>query len=115
MSKLATEHPTSLSQSHASIMIEQMVLHIAETNVQAFRIKPDRDGRDLYLSTVLSKHFTHIQSLIDHCTDQYDYSEHLQAFVSACSDIGLDRSPMGHRCGKGEHRANQWPKVESVI
>lgn len=81
-------------------MIEQLVLHIAETNAQAFRIKLDGSGRELPLSTVLSKHFTHIQQLIDHCNDDYDYdySEDLQAFVNACSDIGLCRSPKGPAC-----------------
>ncbi|QLC72375.1 inovirus-type Gp2 protein [Pseudomonas sp. LPB0260] len=100
MSPRNTFTQTNLSQSGASIRIEQLVRAIARTDKPAFDITHTRSGDQRIRETRLSRHFQSIQQLLDVFDDRYcyAYSEDLQAFKEACQDIGLERSPVGLTC-----------------
>jgi hypothetical protein len=88
----------SLSQSQASIVIEALVQAIESTQSNAFHVTTSKAGFEQVSPTRISKHFQSIQQLLNLYDDRYDYSEHLQVFWSACSDIGLERGHTGPVC-----------------
>lgn len=91
---------TYLSQSDIALQIESLVQAIEHSDTPAFRITQSRSGYERVEETRLSRYFTHIKQMLDLFDDRvpYDYSEHLQAFIDACHDIGLERHPNGPIC-----------------
>lgn len=91
---------THLSQSDIALQIESLVQSIERYDSPAFRFRQSRSGYERIEDTRLSKHFTHIQQMVNLFDDRvdYSYSEHLQAFREACQDIGLERHPGGSIC-----------------
>ncbi|MDH2185315.1 inovirus Gp2 family protein [Pseudomonas sp. GD03651] len=90
-------HP---SQSDIALQIESLVQAIEKSDTPAFRITQSRSGYEHVEQTRLSRHFTHIQQMIDLFDDrvEYRYSEHLQAFREAFQDVGLVRDLDGPVC-----------------
>lgn len=91
---------TNPSQSDIALKIESLVQAIEKSDTPAFRITQSRSGYEHVEQTRLSRHFTHIQQMIDLFDDrvEYRYSEHLQAFREAFQDVGLVRDLDGPVC-----------------
>ena len=91
---------TQLSQSDTAIQIKRLVKAIEQHDTPAFKIKTARSGCEQIESTRLTRYFDHIQQMINLFDDRivYRYSEHLQAFMDACQDVGLERRPAGPVC-----------------
>ncbi len=89
---------SSLSQSRASIQIEELVNSIENTSEPAFYITESTTGFESVEFSSLSERFCNIQNLLNIYIDRYEYSEHLQLLCRACSEIGLERSPAGPVC-----------------
>jgi hypothetical protein len=98
MYNLSSPPPFNISQSRASIHIEELVLAIEQSSEPAFNVSYTAEGYEQVASTSLSERFRYIQQLMDIYTDYYDYSEHLLVFRRACQDIALERSPSGPVC-----------------
>lgn len=82
-----------LSQSDISIRIERFVRAVESSSSPAYESIRTCSGQEPMQPTNLSRHFEHMQSMVDFFDDRcsYSYSEHLQVFRQACQDIGLDR------------------------
>lgn len=95
-----TNHNTliNVSQSRASIQIEELVKSIENTSEPAFYITESTNGHEQVAFSTLSERFWNIQQLINIYTDRHDYSEHLQVFWKACNEVGLEHSPAGPVC-----------------
>lgn len=89
-----------LSQADTALQIKSLVQAIEIGDGPAFWIEPRRLGSERVKNTRLSRYFDQIKRMFDFFDDQvpYDYSEYLQAFRSACQDIGLERSLEGPVC-----------------
>ena len=98
---------SQLSQSDTAIQIKQLVKAIEQHDTPAFKIKTVRSGDEQIESTRLTRYFDHIQQMINLFDDRivYRYSEHLQAFMEACQDVGLERRSAGPVCLNGEGTA----------
>ncbi|MGE6793252.1 YagK/YfjJ domain-containing protein [Pseudomonas guineae] len=91
---------TRLSQSDIAIQIERLVKGIEQHDTPAFRFRGGRSQQERIEDTRLTRHFDHIQQMVDLFDDRcdYSYSEHLQAFWNACQDIGIVRGLQGPVC-----------------
>ncbi|WP_312125743.1 inovirus-type Gp2 protein [Pseudomonas sp.] len=89
-----------LSQSDVSILIERLVKAIEKTNKPAYEISKVPTICDQVLETKLSKYMAYVPQMVNLFSNDYPYaySEHLQAFLQACRDIGLERGPFGLTC-----------------
>lgn len=89
---------TALPQSQASLQIHQLVEAIARYKQPAFHIKAVPLAGEHAEPTRISSLLLNFNSLLNVFDDHYDYSEHLQAFLQACQDIGLERGFQGATC-----------------
>lgn len=89
---------TSLTQSQASLQIEQLVKAIARSKQPAFRIVSHAPMGESAIPTSLGSLLLDINSLLNVHDDHYEYSEHLQVFFQACQDIGLERHLQSAAC-----------------
>lgn len=98
---------SQLSQSDTAIQIKQLVKAIEQHDTPAFKIKTVRSGDEQIESTRLTRYFEHIQQMISLFDEriEYRYSEHLQAFMGACQDVGIVRGLQGPVCLNGEGTA----------
>jgi len=78
-----------LSQSQASLQIEQLVKAVARSKQPAFQIVPNFSAGESARPTPLGSRLQAISSLHNVYSSQYEYSEHLQIFLQACHDLGL--------------------------
>lgn len=95
-----TSSYAQLSQSDVSILIERFVKAIEKTNKPAYEISKVPTVCDQVLETKLSKYMAYVPQMVHLFNSDYPYaySEHLQAFLQACRDIGLERGPFGLTC-----------------
>ncbi len=98
MNNKTPKAPFNTSQSRASIQIENIVKMIENTSEPAFHITESTTGYEHIELSSLSELFFNIQHLLSIHTDHYEYSEHLKLFWRACSEVGLERSPVGPVC-----------------
>ena len=87
-----------LSQSKASIRIEELINAITKTDEPAFYITLNKGGYEQATPSSLSERFNDIRQFINSFSDNYTYSEHLHVFKTACQDINLELYPLGPTC-----------------
>jgi hypothetical protein len=117
MYQAAATPARNLSQSKASIRIEELVNAITNTDEPAFYITLNKDGYEQATPSSLSERFNDIRQLINLFSDNYTYSEHLQVFRTACQDINLELYPLGPTCldATGTHYLSFHQSMDTLV
>lgn len=80
------------------MQIEDLVKTIENTNDPNFYNSESTPGHEHIEPSSLSVRIFTIQQLLNTYTNHYEYSEHLQLFWRACSEVGFELNPAGPVC-----------------